>query len=329
MRAGCGAIFEAVDTCDAFIVIMTLESYEREWVEKEYLRAAEQKKPSFPLLLDGKVFPFFVGIQYYDVRAGKLPEQNFLERLAKFTSQRAASGQDVAVALQQQAKTQFDTSKIEQAKQDVPLQKPRRGSLVLAGAALILVAVIAVALIATRIGDGTIITLTPTPRVSALPSATVPAFVAEQTNTPPLTFMPSTTPTATFTSTAVPNECTYTIHAGDTFAAIATRFGVSVSTILQENNLNDPNHSFIGQVLMIPGCLPPLTFMPSATPTATFTLTAVPNECTYTIRAGDTFAAIATRFGVSVSTILQENNLNDPNHSFIGQVLMIPGCSLP
>ncbi len=98
------SIFEALDSCAAFIVVMTPRSNDSEFVEKEYLRAADQKKPTFPLLLEGGAFPYFVGIQYHDVRGGKLPGDDFLERLAKFVPPANASGHDVATTATQELK---------------------------------------------------------------------------------------------------------------------------------------------------------------------------------------------------------------------------------
>ena len=186
------AIFEAVDSCDAFIVIMTPESYEREWVEKEYLRAADQKKPSFPLLLNGKVFPFFVGIQYYDVRGEKLPEKNFLERLAKFAPRSGVQGQDVASVPQEQAKYHA--------------RQPRRASFVLAGAGVIvaLAVVIVLALSARNNSDSS---RTPTPSLTqqtgntASQVAAVPSDLPTRVNTIAPNQTDTAVPTVSLTQT--------------------------------------------------------------------------------------------------------------------------------
>ena len=101
-------IFKAIDDCDAFIVIMTAESHESDWVQRERLYADDQKKPSFPLLLTGKVFPFFVGIQYYDMRGEKLPEHPFIERLAAFVPRKETNGHDIAAVPQRQAESRIE-----------------------------------------------------------------------------------------------------------------------------------------------------------------------------------------------------------------------------
>ena len=76
-------IQEHVDTCSAFIVIMTPNSYESEWVQNELARAKRKRKPIFPLLLQGgEPWLSVEATQYCDVRGGKLPPADFYVRLA-------------------------------------------------------------------------------------------------------------------------------------------------------------------------------------------------------------------------------------------------------
>ncbi|MEO8397154.1 MAG: toll/interleukin-1 receptor domain-containing protein [Chloroflexota bacterium] len=98
------AIFKAIDDCGAFIVIMSPRAFEREMVENERLYAKKQNKPVFPLLLEGDSFPDLGSTQYYDVRGGKLPEKNFLERLASFAPRSQTQGQDVVTGFSKQLK---------------------------------------------------------------------------------------------------------------------------------------------------------------------------------------------------------------------------------
>ena len=101
----------------------------------------------------------------------------------------------------------------------------------------------------------------------------------------------------------------YTVVSGDTLWLLAQRFGTTVDTIRQLNSLTSDALS-IGQVLRIPGSsgtTPP--------PTGTFN---------YTVVSGDTLWLLAQRFGTTVDTIRQLNNLTSDALS-IGQVLRIPG----
>jgi LysM repeat protein len=60
----------------------------------------------------------------------------------------------------------------------------------------------------------------------------------------------ATTAASTTTTSAVP--LTATVQRGDTLSAIASRFGVSPTALAQYNNITDPSHIFVGQVLNIP-----------------------------------------------------------------------------
>lgn len=49
----------------------------------------------------------------------------------------------------------------------------------------------------------------------------------------------------------------------------------------------------------------------------------------YVVRPGDTLTLIAQRYGVSVSSIIEVNNIVDPNSIFIGQIILIPVSEVP
>ena len=100
---------------------------------------------------------------------------------------------------------------------------------------------------------------------------------------------------------------TYTVQRGDTLSAIARRFGTTVSAIVAENNIANPNLIFPGQVLRIP------------------TDGGEPGETiSYTVQRGDTLSAIARRYGTTVAEIVRLNNISNPNLIITGQKLLIP-----
>ena len=100
----------------------------------------------------------------------------------------------------------------------------------------------------------------------------------------------------------------YVVRSGDTFSAIAARFGVTLTALVSANSqITDPNHIFAGQVVTIPGSFP------------------APGPA-YVVQTGDTLTAIAARFGVTLAALEAANpQITDPNHIFAGQVVTIPG----
>jgi hypothetical protein len=88
------AIVEGLDTCGAFVVIMTPESKASDWVKRETFLALQWKKPLFPLLLNGANWEVFVLTQYVDVSAGAMPDTDFLERLSQHVTPRKKAGEN-------------------------------------------------------------------------------------------------------------------------------------------------------------------------------------------------------------------------------------------
>jgi LysM repeat protein len=103
-----------------------------------------------------------------------------------------------------------------------------------------------------------------------------------------------------------PTNNTYTVQSGDSLWTIANKFGVTVTELRNLNNLTSDTLS-IGQVLLIP-------VQPAEVPSGT---------TTYTVQSGDSLYSIARKFGITVTSIREANNLTSDALS-IGQVLKIP-----
>ena len=86
------AIQKYLDSCDAFILIMSPRSFASDWVQSELQRAKRKRKPVFPLLLEGdETWLAVESTQYYDVRNGKLPEDEFYADLRQAISTRGTT----------------------------------------------------------------------------------------------------------------------------------------------------------------------------------------------------------------------------------------------
>src|SRR5688500_10094368 len=71
-------IQKQLDSCDAFILIMTPRSFASDWVQSELQRARRKSKPIFPMLLEGdEPWLSVESTQYYDVRGEVLPDPEF------------------------------------------------------------------------------------------------------------------------------------------------------------------------------------------------------------------------------------------------------------
>ncbi|GIL08625.1 MAG: hypothetical protein BroJett033_1360 [Chloroflexota bacterium] len=112
---------------------------------------------------------------------------------------------------------------------------------------------------------------------------------------------------------AVP-AVTHEVGYGDTLAAIASRYNVTVDDIMALNGLDNPNRIYRGQTLIIT----PGSGLPAAETGG------APGGIAYVVQPGDQLAAIAQRFGVSWPAVVQANNITDPNSIQVGQTLIIP-----
>src|SRR5690606_31912031 len=105
--------------------------------------------------------------------------------------------------------------------------------------------------------------------------------------------------------TPPPGSQTYVVKAGDYLSAIARQFGVTLTALIQANNVQPPNYVIHpGQVLVIPGTgTPP--------PPTGYTQ--------YTVKQGDYLVSIGKQFNVHWSTLATVNNIVYPYIIYPGQ----------
>lgn len=141
----------------------------------------------------------------------------------------------------------------------------------------------------------------------------------------------------------------YTVQPGDYPGLIAKNLGVSTAELLKVNNLTEKSILKIGQKLKVPSSklqemekptespAPQKAETPEKAPEATPTSvpapetdktnieTLPPEEVqTYKLNSGDTPATIAKKFGISVQSLMEYNNIKDPTKLKVGQELKIP-----
>jgi LysM repeat protein len=115
-------------------------------------------------------------------------------------------------------------------------------------------------------------------------------------------------------------SCTHRIAWGDTLSRIASRYGVTVASLMSANGLT-ATRIIAGRTLRVCGGSgsPPAPAAPrpvSKRPTGT---------TVHRVRSGNTLSSIALLYHTSVQNIMKANGLNNPHHIYIGQSLSIPG----
>lgn len=104
---------------------------------------------------------------------------------------------------------------------------------------------------------------------------------------------------------SVPRPSYYTVQPGDTLWEIAQAHNTTVQVLASLNGLTDPSLIYPGQQLLLPGSNEENIFF-------------------YQVQAGDTLSGIALRFGTTLETLAELNQITDPNLIYTGEILRIP-----
>lgn len=118
-------------------------------------------------------------------------------------------------------------------------------------------------------------------------------------------------------STATTTAGTYTVKAGDTLSAIASRYSTSSSTLASLNSLSNPNLIYVGQVLKVSSNASTSSSISSS---ANSTVT---TAASYTVKSGDTLSAIAAKYGTTYQALASANSISNPNDIYVGQVIKV------
>lgn len=109
---------------------------------------------------------------------------------------------------------------------------------------------------------------------------------------------------------------TYQIQPGDTLSSIAAATGVSVDRLASLNGLKNPDLIIAGDTLSLVG---------GGSPTQTTTATGAQ----YTVKAGDSLWSISQAASTTVDSLVQLNQLSNPDQLTVGQVLRLPVTAGP
>ena len=118
-------------------------------------------------------------------------------------------------------------------------------------------------------------------------------------------------------STAATTAGTYTVKAGDTLSAIASRYSTSSSTLASLNSLSNPNLIYVGQVLKVS------SNASTSSSTSSSANSTVTTAASYTVKAGDTLSAIAAKYGTTYQALASANSISNPNDIYVGQVIKV------
>lgn len=108
----------------------------------------------------------------------------------------------------------------------------------------------------------------------------------------------------------ISEQIIYTVQKGDTLWEISRRYNVTIDEITRLNNISNPNLIYPNEELTI------IT-------NSNFEHTKGLGKDFYTVKPGDTLSELAIIFDTTVESIVQLNNIQNPNLIYVGQRLRI------
>jgi LysM repeat protein len=140
------------------------------------------------------------------------------------------------------------------------------------------------------------------------------------------------TPTSVFSAE---EGCIYTVQSGDNLFRIAVNHNVGLPELRAANPQISGDLIQPGDRLTIPNCVPDAPVVGAPDPSMPSAIEAAPlgdqgivgatGQTIHTVQSGETLQAIARRYNVTIVSIVEANNLADPNRLSVGQQLIIPG----
>lgn len=161
----------------------------------------------------------------------------------------------------------------------------------------------------------------PVPATTAPPAA--PGLIGTEPTSPPPAVVPEPTPPPTPsplppTAPPAPTVREHTVAKGETFVALAKKYGVGWKAIAEANPGVDPTRLKPGTTIKIPEPKPK-----EPSPTAAAQPTGGEGYTTYKVQSGDTLTRIARKFGTTPKALRSINNLKTDRIK-VGEILKVP-----
>jgi murein DD-endopeptidase MepM/ murein hydrolase activator NlpD len=125
------------------------------------------------------------------------------------------------------------------------------------------------------------------------------------------------------------DQTVYIVQPGDTLPGIALRYGLATTDLATANGVINPNLIYVGQSLIIPAATAPITS--TATFTATKPIIATPSAQSanianrlHIVQADETLLGLALRYGTTIQSFIDTNQLDRAGFIIPGQPLIIP-----
>ena len=112
------------------------------------------------------------------------------------------------------------------------------------------------------------------------------------------------------TEESIQNSKYIIVKYGDTLSKIAEKYNTSYQYLAKINNIPNPNLIYVGEKILV------VPFKTQVKHDAGHRL--------YTVRRGDTLTWISREYNVSIESIVELNNIPNPNLIYVGQELRIP-----
>ena len=133
--------------------------------------------------------------------------------------------------------------------------------------------------------------------------------------------------TISFAPSVYAEDGVHVVARGESLGMIARRYNISVSELIAQNGISNPNYIYTGQRLAIPGAT---TGRVASSVKVTGSNAPLPSGDGYhTVGRGDTLSQIANSNGLTLADLLRLNGLTNPNLIRVGQELRVTARVAP